>query len=274
MRIRAALTASLLSLALAGAAEAQTGTLDQQSPFANVSYNGALTTLVWQQTVWTGVPGLLEGFELELQSPTPHDTINIKVYDEEAWSSATPVWTGTATIGTYTNTWHRVFVDVSSGGLVLNVNEPFTIELSGTGGYMGFRGQTTQPYPGDLYLNGVIDNTDVGFNTYMLPVPGPTIAVSNLVAGQTGTFTVSNASPNGPIIAGYSLLGGGPTPSAFGDILLSPPWTRLPAITTDAAGAASLSGPVPPPLSGTPVWFHALDVLSGTLTNGLAEVIG
>ncbi len=264
----------ILACGLAAPAAAQTGTLDQQSPFHNVGYNGALSSLVWQQTIWVGVPGFLEGFEIELNSTMPNDTIEISVMAGEAWNVSTPVWSGLVTNGVYTNTYHRVFVDVSSANLNLGVGDAFTIQLKGTGGMMGFRGQTSQPYVGDFYLNGVIDNTDLGFNTYMLSSPGPTLSVSNLVAGQVAVLAVDYATPNNAVLAGYSRFGGGPTPTAFGDLLLTPPYVQLPPIATDALGHGSISGPIPPALGGTSIWFHALDVATSTLTNGLAEIVG
>ena len=52
---------------LAAPVFAQTGTLDQVSPFTNASYNGNASSLTWQAQVRAGLSGQLEGIELTLQ---------------------------------------------------------------------------------------------------------------------------------------------------------------------------------------------------------------
>jgi hypothetical protein len=102
----------------------------------------------------------------------------------------------------------------------------------------------------------------------------PQLSVSNLVAGGVATLSVSNATPLGRVRHGYSLSGGGPVGTPFGDLLLSPPYTELPQLTADANGDAALAAPVPAGTTGRTVWFHAIDMASSTFSNGLAEVIG
>ncbi len=106
------------------------------------------------------------------------------------------------------------------------------------------------------------------------PPPTPTLAVSNLTTGAVATFTLSHCTPLGPGVIAYSLAGGGPISTPWGTGYLTPPYTQLPTLTIDPLGNASFAVPVPPGTTGLPVWFHALDVASGTLTNPLAEVIG
>ena len=103
---------------------------------------------------------------------------------------------------------------------------------------------------------------------------GPTLAVSNLVAGGVATISVSGATAGGTVRHGYSPYGGGPPTTPYGDLLLSPPYTELPAMTADGAGNASTSAPVPAGTTGITVWLHAFDMGSLTFTNGLMEVIG
>jgi hypothetical protein len=102
---------------------------------------------------------------------------------------------------------------------------------------------------------------------------GPALAVSGLVAGGTVTATASGCTPSGRVFLGYSLAGAGPTSTPYGDVMLSPPYTRL-TLTADANGDAVYSGAVPAGTSGLTVWLHALDLGSATFTNPLAEVIG
>jgi len=104
--------------------------------------------------------------------------------------------------------------------------------------------------------------------------PGPALAVNNLVAGGVVTIAVSNATSMGTVRHGYSLYGGGPVTTPYGDLLLSPPYTEFPAMVADANGDASLSVPVPAGTTGVSVWFHAIDLGSLTFTNGVAAVIG
>ncbi len=134
--------------------------------------------------------------------------------------------------------------------------------------YLMFGQEDNYPYG---YLDGVgVDDiviTSSG-NT------GPVLAVSNLVGGSVTTISVSNATPGGTVRHGYSLAGGGPVNTPYGDLLLSPPFTELPAMAIDPAGDGSMSAPVPPFASGLSVWLHAFDLGSLSFTNGLAEVIG
>ncbi len=114
---------------------------------------------------------------------------------------------------------------------------------------------------------GSYDNWSVGAG-------GPVLEVRNLVSGANVTITVSNASPGGLVRHGYSLFGGGPVATAYGDLLLSPPYTELPGMIADAAGVASYSAPVPPGTTGIAVWFHAMDMGTLSFTNGVMQNIG
>ncbi|RMH01832.1 MAG: hypothetical protein D6702_10315 [Planctomycetota bacterium] len=104
--------------------------------------------------------------------------------------------------------------------------------------------------------------------------PTPTLSVAGLVAGGTATISVSNCTPMGLVRHGYSVFGGGPVSTPYGDLLLSPPYHELPAIVCDGAGAGSLSAAVPAGTTGIMVWFHAFDLGSLTFTNGVNQTIG
>ncbi|MBC8329887.1 MAG: hypothetical protein H8E31_14200 [Planctomycetes bacterium] len=103
---------------------------------------------------------------------------------------------------------------------------------------------------------------------------GLTLAVSNLVAGGVATVSVSGATPGGLFRHGYSLRGGGPTTTPWGNLLLTAPYTELPAMTADGAGNASMSASVPAGTTGVTVWQHGLDLGTLTFSNGLMTVIG
>ncbi len=110
-------------------------------------------------------------------------------------------------------------------------------------------------------------------NKYGTGPSGPALGVTGLVAGGTVTATLTSCTPLGTVYLGYSLTGAGPSATPFGDVLLSPPFTRI-DLTADVNGDASYSGAVPAGTTGMSVWLHALDLGSATFTNPLAEVIG
>jgi hypothetical protein len=186
--------------------------------------------------------------------------------------------------GEETDTWDGVFV--SDDGLIWNqAYGPWTSLLSSwqavTGVSLSNVGANTN---GNFYLliaqddnfpYGYLDGIGVDDISILGTTPGaPVLSVTNLVAGQITTIAIDYASPNGFVRHGYSMAGGGPTTTPFGDLLLSPPFKELPMIQTDAAGSGSLQAPVPPAASGVTVWLHALDMASLTFSNGLMEVIG
>lgn len=103
---------------------------------------------------------------------------------------------------------------------------------------------------------------------------GFTLTVSNLVAGGNAKIAVSGATAGGKVRHGYSLSGGGPVGTPYGNLLLSPPYTELPFLTADGAGNASMAAPVPPGTTGIAVWLHAFDLGSLTFSNGVATTIG
>ena len=147
----------------------------------------------------------------------------------------------------------------------------FTIPFSTTGSNRSaFSSDCNNPFS-----SYALENRDQFIRAVVSTGPsGPTLQVANLAAGGVATISVTGATPNGLVRHGYSLAGGGPVGTPFGQLLLSPPYKELPRMTADGSGYASLSAPVPPGTTGVSVWLHALDLGSLTFTNGLAEVIG
>ena len=115
--------------------------------------------------------------------------------------------------------------------------------------------------------------TDMALELYAGLPTGPQLAVTSLVAGSIATLSITNATPVNNVLLAYSVTGGGPLPTIFGNVLLSPPVFLMPVLATDAAGDASLSVGVPPGLTGLPLWFHAYDIFTASLTNGVATTI-
>ncbi|RMH03318.1 MAG: hypothetical protein D6702_06340 [Planctomycetota bacterium] len=133
--------------------------------------------------------------------------------------------------------------------------------------YLLFAQDDNFPYG---YLDGIgIDDISINGGT----PTGPYLSVANLVAGGVTTISVQFATPNGIVRHGYSLAGGGPISTPYGDLLLSPPYVELPPLTADSAGNASISLPVPPPAAGATVWLHAFDLGSLTFSNGVTAVV-
>ncbi|MBC8327224.1 MAG: hypothetical protein H8E31_00585 [Planctomycetes bacterium] len=255
------------------------GTLDQVSPFSNASFNGDAVSLTWQSDVRVGIAGLLEGFEIQCTGAVGAN-IDLSIRLGAGWNTGPVVWSGNYSKAT--GSTEIGWLDTSGAGINLNVGDVFVIEWHGTGTGLWMVGSYVAPpgsplYPEPLYLNAPGCFADcgwrLGFNTYM-GAGGPTLAVANLIAGGVATVSVSGATPGGLVRHGYSLNGGGPTGTPFGNLLLSPPYKELPAMTADGAGNASVSAPVPAGTTGVSVWQHALDLGSLTFTNGLMTVIG
>ena len=106
----------------------------------------------------------------------------------------------------------------------------------------------------------------------------PSLSVSGLAAGGTATLTLDNATPFGQVGFAYSINGPGPSnvpagPCGMISVDLTAPFVTLPLQIADAAGTASISGPVPPGTGGITVYFHALDVTSCALSNSFGLTI-
>ncbi len=126
----------------------------------------------------------------------------------------------------------------------------------------------------DDYAYGYLDG--LGVDDIQITTTGPTgayLAMTDLVAGSVATLTVDYATPGGLVRCGYSVAGGGPVATPYGDLLLSPPYVELPVLTADASGHAALPLPVPPAAAGMSIWLHALDLGALAYTNGLALVV-
>ena len=100
----------------------------------------------------------------------------------------------------------------------------------------------------------------------------PTLAITNLVAGQTATIDVSNCTPTKRVYVVWSVAGGGPISTPYGAGYVSKPYTII-SMRTDANGNAIQNNQVPAHLAGTNIWFHGADLGSATLLNPLAMTI-
>jgi len=128
-------------------------------------------------------------------------------------------------------------------------------------------------YEGDYANEWMLDNIDLRA-TDGGGGGGFTLAVAGLVAGGSADLSLSGAGAGATCIMAYSLAGGGPTSTSVGDVDLSMPINRLPALTADANGDAGMSVSVPSGAAGVSVWIQAVDMSTSTLSNSVAETVG
>ncbi|MDP6128973.1 MAG: hypothetical protein QGH77_05140 [Planctomycetota bacterium] len=117
------------------------------------------------------------------------------------------------------------------------------------------------------------DGTRADMGAFYFDQSGPTLTVSNLIAGQTAQVDIDNCTPAGAVFFVWSVAGGGPISTPFGDGYVSPPYNVI-RLNADSAGAASQDKNVPGGASGVQVWFHGADAGSATMLNALALTIG
>ena len=113
-------------------------------------------------------------------------------------------------------------------------------------------------------------NLDMGYH-YPVP-PSPSLSVSNLVAGSQVLVEVNDATPNNFSHFAWSVNGGGPINTPFGQAMITPPY-ELRILQTDANGYASYTANIPPAAAGITVWCHGTDVGTQSMLNALMLVI-
>ncbi len=120
---------------------------------------------------------------------------------------------------------------------------------------------------GELYF---CDHT--GGEVFMLVPDLMQLGVSNLVAGQTATFSISQATPGATVYLAYSLAGEGLTTVPQLDVtlgILSP--VLLTTLSANGQGSASHQQAIPANAAGVPVWIQAAE--SGNTSNVVAAVV-
>jgi parallel beta-helix repeat protein/predicted outer membrane repeat protein len=106
------------------------------------------------------------------------------------------------------------------------------------------------------------------------PFEGLKLHCSPLIPGQIAHITATNATPNKKVWVGYSLVGGGPHSSPWGDLLLSPPITSLSPRLANSEGQMRIHRPVPSSVPiGQVVWMQAFDAGSWSLSNGISLTV-
>jgi len=88
---------------------------------------------------------------------------------------------------------------------------------------------------------------------------GPDVDLSNVLAGQAATLTITGATPGGVVVLGASLLGQGILPTAWGPLELNGVSAFF-AFVMDGAGSASVPVWLDPALLGLPLWVQGIDL--------------
>jgi len=96
----------------------------------------------------------------------------------------------------------------------------------------------------------------------------PALTVGSLTSGLFTFATIVDCTALGDVVLAYSTSGNGPTGTVYGTADLSLPILQLPTTNADSGGFAQVGLDVPAGLAGLTVWFQALDVMSGILSNG------
>lgn len=92
----------------------------------------------------------------------------------------------------------------------------------------------------------------------MVTTPQPVLDITGLTAGGTATFQCTALAPGALTVFGLSVAGGGPLPSPFGTIGLTPPIELLPVVA-GASGAAAVTLSIPTAAIGIAVYAQALE---------------
>jgi len=114
----------------------------------------------------------------------------------------------------------------------------------------------------DIYGHGRVNL----YQSVIAAVTGSmSLSVSNLVSGQTATFSVSGAQPNGNVYLAYSTTGTGITdiPQVHTTVGILAP-QLLATLHSDGAGTASLNRNVPAGASGLSVHLMAIEQRNGS----------
>lgn len=264
---------------LATPAIAQTGTLDQVSPFASeavgvstASYNFSASSLTWQMETEAGFSGQLEGIELELTG-SAGSSIEVSILLGPAWQAGGAVWTGTYTKNTAST--EIAWIDVTSAAINLNAGDSYVIQVigndSGVNGTGTYESPLNNQYPLPLYLNGNEFQPEwkIGFHTYLLTGPSLVLSTSGSCGGNVA-FIASGGTANSRIAFAYSFSLGSYTlpggPCAGLTLGLGGPVQLGGFATADGFGNASLSAFLPSSVCGR-LHVQAVDVASCVASN-------
>jgi len=116
-------------------------------------------------------------------------------------------------------------------------------------------GKASPDFTGSTFFDRVWNGT-----VYYDTTAGPTLTVSDLFAGQPGTFDFTNGTPNDNAYLAYSVVGMGSTFVPFLNVTLdlASPKQAGGVQVTDATGATTWTLPIPPGAAGLTVYLQAV----------------
>ena len=172
MKTGIAKVAAGLSLAAAGvlATTAQAQVLDQVQDDIGSSFN--VESLNWQQEITVGLAGQLTQIDIFVSTP---GSATFYLGEGAPWQEEP--YGFVLDFATEETGWHSI--DVSSAEMEFEVGDGMALGFAGTDGGLwisgGYIGDGVGPYPGELWVNGMvypIPGWDFAFRTWVLPGPG------------------------------------------------------------------------------------------------------
>ncbi len=250
-------------LALGSPALAQTGVLDQYSPYGSgppqqVLLDTSTPGTVWQQEVRAGLSGTLEGIQLRLNGAVGAQ-LDLRVRMGPGWATVAPVFSSVVTKQIAGP--EQFFVDCTQANIVQAPGTLFVIDVTGSGvtPVSGVFGTYTPPPAPPLYSRFLFKNgpgcytdcgTRIGFRTFVINAGNPgvyCVAKNNSLGctpsiGSSGTpsstatsgFTISAAQVrnNKPGLLLYGSSGRATTPFQGGILCIQPPIKRSVAVNS------------------------------------------
>lgn len=139
-----------------------------------------LGTDKWSQSITTGIEGELQEIEFQFDEVFSTSPFEGALFDFSILNGADPT-TGSIifqeSLHIVTGTFNIYSWDVSSANLFFNVGDAFVFELQSTIDGLWIAGNNFPGYAGGMLYNNVVpdtNNSDMGFRTYVTPVPEPT----------------------------------------------------------------------------------------------------
>jgi len=172
MKTGIAKVAAGLSLAAAGvlATAAQAQVLDQVQDDIGSSFN--VETLNWQQEITVGLAGMLTQIDIYVSTP---GSATFYVGEGAPWQEEP--YGFVLDFSADETGWYSI--DVSSSEMEFEVGDGMALGFEGIGSTLwiggGYIGDGVGPYPGELWVNGIvypIPGWDLAFRTWVLPGPG------------------------------------------------------------------------------------------------------
>lgn len=195
---------------------AQTGVIDQNSPFGNgppqvILLDASTTTNVWQQEVQAGLSGQLEGIQLRLSGPVGAQ-VNMRLRIGPAWNFSVPAFSALLTKQTVGS--EQFFVNCTAANIFQVPGTLFVIELVGNAATPGtaiFGTHNVPPlYSRFLFNNGpgcyADCNWRVGFRTFVIGA-GPAGVYCTAKTNSLGCTPsiASSGTPSSTVGSGFTI---------------------------------------------------------------------